>query len=54
MNKYIKELPGGDFKVEHKIDDPNGISKQYPKIMKMQWMLIKTLEQISTCMQITC
>jgi len=34
MNKYIKKLPGGDFKVEHKIDDPNGISKQYPKIMK--------------------
>ena len=34
MNKKIKKLPGGDFKVEHKIDDPDGISKQYPKIMK--------------------
>ena len=34
MNKKIKKLPGGDFKVEHTIDDPDGISKQYPKIMK--------------------
>ena len=34
MNKYIKKLPGGDFKVEHTIDDPNGVAKQYPKVMK--------------------
>ena len=34
MNNKIKKLPGGDFKVEHKIDDPDGISKQYPKVMK--------------------
>ena len=34
MNNKIKKLPGGDFKVEHRIDDYDGISKQYPKIMK--------------------
>lgn len=34
MNKYIKKLPGGDFKVEYRIDDPDGVSKQYPKVMK--------------------
>ena len=34
MKNKIKKLPNGDFKVEHKIDDPDGLSKQYPKIMK--------------------
>ena len=33
MNSKIKKLKN-DFEVEHKIDDPGGISKQYPKIMK--------------------
>ena len=43
MNKKIKKLPGGDFKVEHKIDDPNGISKQYPKIMKNPKRFVKVV-----------
>ena len=34
MKNKIKKLPNGDFKVEHRIDDPDGISKQYPKVMK--------------------
>ena len=34
MKNKIKKLPNGDFKVEHRIDDPDGLSKQYPKIMK--------------------
>ena len=33
MKNKIKKLKN-DFKVEHTIDDPDGISKQYPKIMK--------------------
>ena len=33
MRNKIKKLKN-DFEVEHKIDDPDGISKQYPKVMK--------------------
>ena len=34
MKNKIKKLSNGDFKVEHRIDDHDGLSKQYPKIMK--------------------
>ena len=33
VRNKIKKLKN-DFEVEHKIDDPDGISKQYPKVMK--------------------
>ena len=34
MKNKIKKLSNGDFKVDHRIDDHDGLSKQSPKIMK--------------------